>query len=733
MPEPVPTRREGSPGGPAATRREGVPTSGWVALDLNALPDALRVRLSDPTPMRTSGGEAQLFRVHDSDHPDERVLKIYFPHIELDRNVWSQISSLRSKHVVDLIETGELADGRFFELMEYLPKGSLRDVGAGRHTFDSPSIGQMVDQLTKGLDALHGMGITHRDLKPENVLVRGGNPVELVLTDFGLSRRLEASAHFTTAARTSAYAAPEAWAGEVSHARDWWSLGIMVLELAAGQQPFSGLDDRVIQSTVTTKPVPVDAINDRRIASLCAGLLVSDPRKRWGSDQVHRWLGGESPPVPDRRVPIEATAFEFDGLRYYEPESLAAAMARSWRLAARRYGIAPSPSWAALTDWLKQFNDPHRYPEGVVERRLDLLNELETSTEVPNIKLLRLLAGLNPKQPPIYRQAHIDAAKLRELARRAQDGPQADPQTVQDHEIIGELWEGKLLGVLAAFDDGGASELAAIGKRWEASVGRLNQSVAELERNPRITGTWRRDRHRPAALASLLEAAAGAPREGDWVRALAGRAAALPVRVSWFDGVLRWAGTNPLRCYAALPAAGVAAAEAQQVVMARQAAEQARLAREQAWARHEHGRLSLQGRATGTAVGGAAVLAGLWVLVLLVAAHVPALALAVLCVIAVHLIIEIAVARTLAGDYHPRYSLLQWIQTAAGNLGSRMRWAPGRWALGIIGTLVLLGFVPLLVPVAAIGAAVAHAASATTRHRRWSQAHDHYRQQVLNP
>ena len=126
------------------------------------------------------------------------------------------------------------------------------------------------------------------------------------------------------------------------------------------------------------------------------------------------------------------------------------------------------------------------------------------------------------------------------------------------------------------------------------------------------------------------------------------------------------------------------------------------------------------------------MLAGLWLLVTLFSVRLPALLLVVLGVIVVHVIIEVAVARTLAGDYHPQYSLLQWIQEAGGNVGSRMRWSPGRWALGIIGTLVLLGFVPLLVPVAALGAAIAHAVSATNRHRRWSQIHDNYRRQVLN-
>ena len=106
--------------------------------------------------MPTTGGEAHLLRVRNIDHPDERVLKVYFPHIAPDKDVWSRLSSISSRHVVDVVETGELADGRFFELMEYVAEGSLRDVGAGRQAFDSRTVFRMVGQLTDGLDALHG-------------------------------------------------------------------------------------------------------------------------------------------------------------------------------------------------------------------------------------------------------------------------------------------------------------------------------------------------------------------------------------------------------------------------------------------------------------------------------------------------------------------------------------------------------------------------------------------------
>ena len=79
----------------------------------------------------------------------------------------------------------------------------------------------------------------------------------------------------------------------------------MVLELATGTRPFHGLDELMIQRAVTTKPVPVDAITDPRLNRLCSGLLVADDAKRWGWEQIEDWLAGGSPPVPDRRVPVE--------------------------------------------------------------------------------------------------------------------------------------------------------------------------------------------------------------------------------------------------------------------------------------------------------------------------------------------------------------------------------------------------------------------------------------------
>lgn len=722
------TRREQPAGGPAATRRES--GAGSASTDIHSLlapelfPVHLRPTTRDASLWKTSG-EAQLFLVPNGDD-EHRVLKIYFPHIAPDPTVSAQLPTLRSKHVVEVTETGTLTDGRAFELMEHLPAGTLRENGAGSQVFDTARITEIVRQLTSGLRVLHEHGIIHRDLKPENVLVRDtGQRLELVLSDFGLSRKLTGTAHFTTVGQTPTYAAPESWAGHVSSALDWWAVGMMALELATGQQPFAGLDILMVQMAVTTKPIPVDAVTDPRLHRLCAGLLVSDESQRWSHVQVLDWLGGGSPQIPDRRVPVEATEFEFGNQRHRDIASLTEAMSRDWRLAARRFGMTHGSTWRALTLWLDQFNDPGRNEPGVVEQRLDLLDRLERSKDKPDVVLVRLLAGLNPRLPPVYRGATVDRARLREWARQAQGDGQSQ-ETTRAREILHDLHGASLLTVLARF--AGGADLAAVADDWRARRGELNAATRDLDRYPRLRSLFTAE-NRPAARAAMLELAAGGQCGEDWLRQFTDQSDAPAQQLGWFDEVRRWVGDDHVRAYAGLYAIGIATAEADAALRAAQAAEQARLAHARAWDVHEAGRLAGRPGATGRAVAGAAALTGLWLLVVAFAPKQDALWLVALAVVT-HWAVELSLATVLGGDYHPRYSLWQGIQVAAGQLGRRMRSSPRGWLIGLVVGLILLGSFAGTAPVVALVAGVVHVVTGAHRHSRWKTAHEQDRRRV---
>ena len=92
------------------------------------------------------------------------------------------------------------------------------------------------------MEAAHRKGIIHGDLKPNNVmLIKGADPLRVVVTDFGLARPATSSPHGTPATPGSPlfgaldYVAPELRSGSPkSAASDIFALGAILYELLSG-------------------------------------------------------------------------------------------------------------------------------------------------------------------------------------------------------------------------------------------------------------------------------------------------------------------------------------------------------------------------------------------------------------------------------------------------------------------------------------------------------------------
>jgi serine/threonine protein kinase len=88
------------------------------------------------------------------------------------------------------------------------------------------------------LGYLHTSNVVHRDLKPENVLMHPDGYV--CLADFGLAKFLKNRNDYTASfCGTAEYLAPEILDMQgYSFAVDWWTLGILIYEMATGRPPF---------------------------------------------------------------------------------------------------------------------------------------------------------------------------------------------------------------------------------------------------------------------------------------------------------------------------------------------------------------------------------------------------------------------------------------------------------------------------------------------------------------
>ncbi|MBR5346564.1 MAG: SUMF1/EgtB/PvdO family nonheme iron enzyme, partial [Deltaproteobacteria bacterium] len=101
------------------------------------------------------------------------------------------------------------------------------------------------------------------------------------------------SKKFTQVRGTPMYQSPESYSGGMGRPADWWGLGMILLEIAAGSHPFKGLSNNIIAYAISTEPVPVPEDLDAGRKELLQGLLTREPEKRWSYEQVVRWLSGE--------------------------------------------------------------------------------------------------------------------------------------------------------------------------------------------------------------------------------------------------------------------------------------------------------------------------------------------------------------------------------------------------------------------------------------------------------
>jgi len=176
----------------------------------------------------------------------------------------------------------------------------------------------MVAQVAEAIQYAHSRLTLHRDIKPSNILlVKGaskdteGLGIRPVITDFGLSKRLESSPgrdHTLDGLviGTVRYMSPEQARGDIRSigtTSDIYSLGVVLYELLAGVVPFDNPQDRVVQSMVIHAEVPSPWIHrpsiPRDLEAITMKCLRKNPEDRYATAQelatdLRRFLNGDS-------------------------------------------------------------------------------------------------------------------------------------------------------------------------------------------------------------------------------------------------------------------------------------------------------------------------------------------------------------------------------------------------------------------------------------------------------
>ena len=177
---------------------------------------------------------------------------------------------------------------------------------------DTARVLHVLDDVLRGLEAMHSVGVGHLDLKPSNVVLRRDQ--QAVLVDFGLAGR-----HIRPGCATGAYGAPEVWGAlqdrrDLSPVRaDVYAFGCVAFEALTSRVLFRA-DSEMAQIAMHVShdgfPPPLRALAGRAefapLAELLFSTLRHDPAHRPSAALVRKELSRIAPALARATWPLGA-------------------------------------------------------------------------------------------------------------------------------------------------------------------------------------------------------------------------------------------------------------------------------------------------------------------------------------------------------------------------------------------------------------------------------------------
>jgi serine/threonine-protein kinase len=210
------------------------------------------------------GGMGAVFLAHDLTLDREVAIKVLPPDISQDPKVIQRFQQ-EAKTAAKLDHTNiipiyrvESEGGLNYFVMKYVAGTSLEDVLEQKQPLTADYIQRVLWEAACALGHAHQRGIVHRDVKPANIMFDHDGRV--MLTDFGISKALQAASAFTGTGMiigTPHYMAPEQAKGQQVDGRaDQYSMGVVGYRMITGQLPFGGDSVHTILYKHIFEPAP---------------------------------------------------------------------------------------------------------------------------------------------------------------------------------------------------------------------------------------------------------------------------------------------------------------------------------------------------------------------------------------------------------------------------------------------------------------------------------------------
>jgi serine/threonine-protein kinase len=205
------------------------------------------------------GGMGQVYEVEHLITRHRRALKIMHARYASSNETIARFireagvaGTLKTPHVVETYDAGQLEDGSPYVLMELLRGEPLADLLDTPGPVPTGRLVGIVCQMLEGLLVAHEAGIVHRDVKPDNVFIakdeRGTERVRLL--DFGISKFTQGTQDYAGTLTsdgammgTPFYMSPEQASGAraVDERSDLYSVGVILYEGLAKKRPYDAV------------------------------------------------------------------------------------------------------------------------------------------------------------------------------------------------------------------------------------------------------------------------------------------------------------------------------------------------------------------------------------------------------------------------------------------------------------------------------------------------------------
>jgi serine/threonine-protein kinase len=133
---------------------------------------------------------------------------------------------IRHDAIVRYFDIQRTENGLVYLVMEFVDGPGL-DSKIKEGGMSAADLMIVAKRVAEGLEAAHAKNIVHRDLSPDNIILRGGNPSDAVIIDFGIAKDTNPGAETVVGnefAGKYAYAAPEQLGGQRWGITRWrWS------------------------------------------------------------------------------------------------------------------------------------------------------------------------------------------------------------------------------------------------------------------------------------------------------------------------------------------------------------------------------------------------------------------------------------------------------------------------------------------------------------------------------